>query len=109
MIATTIAWMLVITISGYPTVMGGISTQAECLRLAPLVSTNRNVKCISYDAVVLAGPAGPAGVPGSQGAVGLIGPQGIPGPAGPQGPAGSGSGGSGCAVDAAGSHCVLDR
>lgn len=86
-----LAWLLIVTVGGYPTVLGGIATQAECNRLAPLVSTSKSFKCVSY--MVLPGMAGPTGPQGPQGIAGLIGPQ---GPEGPQGPAGTpGGGGSG--------------
>ncbi len=81
------AWLLIITVSGYPTVLGGIATQAECLRIAPLISTSKAVKCVSYNAVALAGPIGPAGMAGPAGPVGPQGPQGPPGPAGTGGTA----------------------
>jgi hypothetical protein len=87
-----IAWLLIITISGYPTVLGGVTSQSECLRLAPLITSVKTYKCISYMAVPgLAGPIGPAG---PAGIAGLMGPQGPQGPQGPIGPSGGGTSGN---------------
>lgn len=87
-----IAYLLIIALKGSDVfALGGISTETECRRLAPLLSPGAAFRCVSYDAAATGnGATGPTGPAGPQGPTGPAGPQGIKGDTGPQGPQGVG-------------------
>jgi len=78
-----IVWLLTVTLKANALFgLGGIATEAECRRLAPLIEQGAPFKCTSYEAA--------AGIQGPQGIAGPAGPAGPPGPQGPQGEPGTG-------------------